>query len=48
MIVVEGVPREIVLRSGDDSAVLTHQGPVRETQTAPSLAQAGAENAEAK
>jgi len=48
MIVVEGVPREIVLRSGDDSAVLTHQGPVRETQTSPSLAQAGADNAEAK
>ena len=48
MIVVEGVPREIVLRSGDDSAVLTHQGPVRETAAAPSLAQAGADNAEAK
>lgn len=49
-IVVEGVPREIVLRSGEDSAVLTHGGPVREAraQTAPSLAQAGADNAEAK
>jgi len=47
-IVVEGVPREIVLRSGEDSALLTHQGPVREVPTAPSLAQAGAENAEAK
>jgi len=49
-IVVEGVPREIVLRSGEDSAMLTHQGPVREAraQTAPSLAQAGADNAEAK
>jgi type IV secretion system protein VirB9 len=29
-IVIEGVPREIVLRSGDDSATLTNQGPVRE------------------
>lgn len=49
-IVVEGVPLEIVLRSGDDSAVLTHEGPVREAraQTAPSLAQAGADNSEAK
>lgn len=47
-IVVEGVPHEIVLRSGEDSAVLTHQGPARETQTAPSLAQARADNAEAK
>jgi len=28
-IVVDGVPREIVLRSGDDSAVLTNAGPPR-------------------
>lgn len=28
-IVVDGVPREIVLRSGEDSAVLTNKGPVR-------------------
>lgn len=28
-IVVDGVPREIVLRSGDDSATLTNTGPVR-------------------
>jgi type IV secretion system protein VirB9 len=52
-IVVEGVPREIVLRSGEDSAVLTNQGPVREPrsqQPAPSLAQAqaGSDNAETK
>ncbi|HEU4650798.1 MAG TPA: TrbG/VirB9 family P-type conjugative transfer protein [Croceibacterium sp.] len=48
MIVVEGVPHEIVLRSGEDSAVLTYQGPVRGTQAVPSLAQARADNAEAK
>ena len=29
MIVVDGVPREIVLRSGKDSATLTNQGPAR-------------------
>jgi type IV secretion system protein VirB9 len=46
-IVVEGVPREIVLRSGEDSAVLTNQGPVREPPQA-ALAQAGPANAEAK
>lgn len=28
-IVVDGVPREIVLRSGDDSALLTNTGPIR-------------------
>ena len=28
-VVVDGVPREIVLRSGDESAVLTNNGPVR-------------------
>ena len=49
-IVVEGVPHEIVLRSGDDSAVLTHGGPARDAraQTAPSLAQARADNPETK
>ncbi|QYU68399.1 TrbG/VirB9 family P-type conjugative transfer protein [Leptolyngbya sp. 15MV] len=30
-IVVEGVPREIVLRSGNDAATLTNTGPVRPT-----------------
>jgi len=39
-IVVEGVPREIVLRSGEDSATLTNRGPVRAPRTA-ALAQAG-------
>lgn len=29
MIVIDGVPREIVLRAGKDSATLTNQGPVR-------------------
>ena len=29
VIVVDGVPRQIVLRSGDDYATLTNQGPVR-------------------
>ena len=48
-IVVEGVPHEIVLRSGEDSAVLTNQGPVRETPAPqPALAQAGSDNAETK
>ena len=40
MIVVDGVPREIVLRSGEDSATLTNRGPVRAPRTA-ALAQAG-------
>ena len=35
VIVVEGVPREIILRSGKDQAVLTNDGPKR-----PALAQA--------
>ena len=49
IIVVEGVPHEIVLRSGEDSAVLTNQGPVRAPRTQqPALAQAGSENAETK
>ena len=39
LIVVDGVPREIVLRAGDDSAVLINRGPVRERR-APVLAQA--------
>jgi type IV secretion system protein VirB9 len=30
-IVIEGVPREIILRSGDDVATLTNAGPVRES-----------------
>jgi type IV secretion system protein VirB9 len=45
--VVDGVPREIVLRSGEDSATLTNQGPARtDARTAmgpardPALAQA--------
>ena len=53
VIVVEGVPHEIVLRAGEDSAVLTNQGPVRAPrpqQPAPALAQAqaGSNNAETK
>ena len=32
-IVVDGVPREIVLRSGDDSATLVNTGPVRPVTT---------------
>ena len=42
MIVVDGVPREIVLRSGEDSATLTNQGPARAGPVRqPALAQAG-------
>jgi type IV secretion system protein VirB9 len=33
VIVVDGVPREITLRSGEDTAVLTNQGPVREPRS---------------
>ena len=33
VIVVEGVPREIVLRSGEDIATLVNQGPVRPSAT---------------
>ena len=40
VIVVEGVPREIVLRSGGDMATLINQGPVRQPAPAQSLAQA--------
>jgi len=44
MIVVDGVPREIVLRSGEDSATLTNRGPARQPRT---LAQSSS-NAEVK
>ncbi len=37
-IVVDGVPREIVLRSGDDSAMLTYQGVARVTAIDPDTA----------
>lgn len=39
-IVVDGVPREIVLRAGRGSATLSNRGPVREARR-PALAQAG-------
>jgi type IV secretion system protein VirB9 len=41
-IVVEGVPRQIVLRMGDEAATLTNTGPVKPKRTAndPALAQA--------
>lgn len=53
VIVVDGVPREIILRSGEEVATLTNEGPVRPTRSNPStLAQIhagpGADNAEAK
>lgn len=49
-IVVEGVPREIVLRSGKDSAILTNVGPVRATKIEPqaSLARSGISSTVAK
>jgi len=47
VIVVDGVPREIVLRSGANKATLTNRGPVREAPQ-PALAQAGAANTEVK
>ena len=48
-IVVEGVPRELVLRAGENSATLTNRGPVREPRSQQAaLAQAGQPNAEAK
>ena len=48
-IVVEGVPREIVLRSGENNVTLTNRGPVRAPRPErPSLAQAGPAAAEAK
>ena len=46
-IVVEGVPGEIVLRSGEDRATLTNTGPARPVST-PALAQAGSVQAEVK
>lgn len=42
-IVVDGVPRELVLRSGEDRATLTNRGPARPARQ-PALAQAGAAN----
>ena len=47
VIVVDGVPREIVLRSGEDRATLTNNGPVRAPRPA-SLAQAQSNQAEVK
>jgi type IV secretion system protein VirB9 len=38
VIVVDGVPREIVLRSGEDIATLTNQGPVRPPRALPEAA----------
>lgn len=40
VIVVDGVPREIVLRAGRESATLTNRGPARAPRPAPNLAQA--------
>jgi len=43
VIVVDGVPSEIILRSGEETATLTHQGPPRPPRPNPSaLAQAPA------
>jgi type IV secretion system protein VirB9 len=43
VIVVDGVPREIILRSGEEAATLTNEGPARPAQPNPSaLAQAPA------
>lgn len=48
-IVVDGVPRELVLRAGETSATLTNRGPVRAPRSPTrSLAQAGDANAETK
>jgi type IV secretion system protein VirB9 len=44
LIVVEGVPRELVLRAGEDSATLTNRGPA----AGPSLARADARETEVK
>ncbi|TCJ32494.1 TrbG/VirB9 family P-type conjugative transfer protein [Parafrankia sp. BMG5.11] len=38
MIVIDGVPREIVLRSGNDSASLINSGPVRTAPVGPQAA----------
>ena len=43
VIVVDGVPGEIVLRSGRDQATLTNRGPAREPRR-PAIAQAGTTN----
>ncbi len=48
MIVVDGVPAEIVLRSGDSLATLTNQGPPRPVVTSPSAAAAANIFAQAK
>lgn len=48
VIVVDGVPRELVLRSGKDAATLTNQGPVRAPRVAPELAQVQTPTAEVK
>ncbi|WP_324262449.1 TrbG/VirB9 family P-type conjugative transfer protein [Altererythrobacter sp. H2] len=40
VIVVDGVPREIVLRSGDNAATLTNTGPVRPAPTSSALPRA--------
>ena len=50
VIVVDGVPRQIILRSGDEIATLNNEGPARPVQSNPSaLAQGPAANdAEAK
>ena len=49
VIVVDGVPREIILRAGEETALLVNQGPVRPPRSIqPALAQIGAREAEAK
>lgn len=47
VIVVDGVPREIILRSGEDKATLTNTGPeraARPNRSQAALAQAGGDN----
>ena len=50
VIVLDGVPREIILRSGEDTAKLLNQGPVRPVKSNPSALAQGpaASDAEAK
>ena len=50
VIVVDGVPREIILRSGEDSATLTNEGPARPAKSIQSALAEGpsANDAEAK
>ena len=43
-IVVDGVPREIILRSGKDSALLTNTGPVRPALAASDIRTTGENN----